>query len=261
MAVRARRALVTGGGRGIGRAIALGLAADGVDVAVSARSADQLDEVVAAGADLPGSLVALPADLADLDVCRALGADAAEALGGHVNVLVNNAGVSLPGVTTELQLEAWELSLRVNVTAPFLLCQALLPAMASEGWGRVISIGSLYSRYGVPYAAAYTASKHAILGLTRVVAQEFARQGITANTIAPGFVDTEMVRDEAIRVGRPRGLDPDETIKRFLRNAGQAIGRLVEAGEVAGLVCYLASEQASAITAQAINVDGGAHQG
>jgi len=169
--------------------------------------------------------------------------------------------VSLPGPTPTMPLEDWELSMRVNVTAPFLLCQAVLPAMAEDGWGRVISIGSLYSRYGVPLAAAYTASKHAILGLTRVISQEFARKGITANTLAPGFVDTEMVRDEAIRVGTKHGLTPEETLRRFLRNAGQAIGRPIEAEEVAGLVTYLASEAAAAITGQVINVDGGAHQG
>ena len=210
---------------------------------------------------MSGKISALPADLADLDRCRAVPGEAEALLGGHINVLVNNAGVSLPGPTPTIPFEDWELSMRVNVTAPFLLCQATLPAMAADGWGRVISIGSLYSRFGVPLAAPYTASKHAILGLTRVISQEFARKGVTANTLAPGFVDTEMVRDEAIRVGTKHGLTPEETLKRFLRNAGQAIGRTIEAEEVAALVTYLAGEAAAAITGQVINVDGGAHQG
>jgi 3-hydroxybutyrate dehydrogenase len=257
--VRARRALVTGGGRGIGRAIALGLAADGVDVVVTARSADQLDEVVAAASG--GRVVALAADLSDLDRARAVAGEAAELLGGHVNVLVNNAGVSTPGPTAEMPFSDWDVSMKVNVTAPMLLCQATLPAMVEDRWGRVITIGSLYSRFGVPLAAAYTASKHAVLGLTRVISQEYARKGITANTLAPGFVDTEMVRDETKRVATKHGLTEEDTLKRFLKNAGQAIGRTIEADEVGALVVFLASEPAAAITGQIINVDGGAHQG
>jgi NAD(P)-dependent dehydrogenase (short-subunit alcohol dehydrogenase family) len=260
--MRARRALVTGGGRGIGRAIALGLAADGVDVVVTSRSVDELDVVVAEAAALGGGAVhALPADLGDLERVQALAGEAEALLGGHINVLVNNAGVSLPGPTPAVPLDEWELSLRVNVTAPFLLCQATLPAMAEARWGRVISIGSLYSRFGVPLAASYTASKHAILGVTRVISQEFARKGVTANTLAPGFVDTEMVRAETLRVATKHGLSTEDTLKRFLKNAGQAIGRTIEAEEVAALVVLLASEPAAAITGQIINVDGGAHQG
>lgn len=258
---RERRALVTGGGRGIGRAIALGLAADGVDVVVTARSADQLDDVVASVNGHPGRVVALAADLSDLDRCRTVAGEAAELLGGHVNVLVNNAGVSKPGPTAQLAFEDWDLSLRVNVTAPFLLSQATLPGMVDDGWGRVISIGSLYSRFGAAYAAPYTASKHAILGLTRVISQEYARKGITANTLAPGFVDTQIVRDETLRVAEKSGLTEEETLKRFLKNIGQKIGRTIEPEEIAAMVTFLASEQASAITGQVINVDGGAHQG
>src|SRR5262249_39643253 len=132
------------------------------------------------------------------------------------------------------------------------------PAMASAGWGRIVTIGSLYSRFGVARTAAYTASKHALLGLTRVLAAEFAGRGVTANTIVPGWVDTEMVRAEAAPAAASRGTSDEEIVRRFLRT--QPIGRMVTPEEVGALVVYLASDAAAPVTGQALNIDGGSYQ-
>jgi 3-hydroxybutyrate dehydrogenase len=252
-----RRALVTGGGRGIGRGISDALASSGYHVAIAARSGEELDRAAAECAG-PGRPVPLTADLAEPRACADLAERAAEALSGTIDVFVHSAGIARAGAVGELGLEDWELSMRVNVTAAFVLAGKLLPAMARAGWGRVISIGSLYSRFGVREAAPYTASKHALLGLTRVIAAEHVRHGITANTIVPGFVDTEMVRGEARRVARERDLELDDVLERFLRN--QPIGRMVATEEVGALAAYLCSDAAAAVTGQAINIDGGSYQ-
>jgi 3-hydroxybutyrate dehydrogenase len=225
-------------------------------VAVSARSADQLDATAAAG---DGRIVALPADLGDLDVAADLAARSADALGGPPEIVVHAAGIAAPGRLTDIALDDWQRVMRVNVDAAFVLYRAALPAMVDARWGRVISIGSLYARFGGVQAGPYTASKHALLGLTRVVAAEYVRKGITANTLAPGFVDTEMVREEAGRVAALRGITADEAAERFLRI--QPIGRMVSVEEVGALVAFLCSDAAAAITGQAINIDGGAWQG
>jgi NAD(P)-dependent dehydrogenase (short-subunit alcohol dehydrogenase family) len=255
----ARRALVTGGSRGIGRGVSVALAAAGIDVVAAARTAAGLAETVAEGnAAGAGRVHALAADVGDLDACRALPAQAAELLGGDVNVLVHCAGIARSGKIVRLALEDWETSMRVNTTAAFVLAQETAPAMAAAGWGRIVTIGSLYSRMGARHAGAYAASKHALLGLTRVLAVEHARDGITANTIVPGFTDTEMVRDEAAAVAAAHNIDADEAIRRFLRI--QPLGRMVTTAEVGALVAYLCSDAAAPITGQAIDIDGGAVQ-
>jgi NAD(P)-dependent dehydrogenase (short-subunit alcohol dehydrogenase family) len=253
------RALVTGGSRGIGRGVSVALAAAGIDVAAAARTEAGLQETVAAAqAHGRGAVLALAADVGDLDACRALPARAAEALGGPVDVLVHCAGIARSAKVVDLPLADWEESMRVNVTAAFVLAQETAPAMVAAGWGRIMTIGSLYSRMGAKHSGAYAASKHALLGLTRVLSVEHARHGITANTIVPGFTDTEMVRDEARAVAAARQIDESEAIRRFLRI--QPLGRMVTVDEVGALVAYLCGEAAAPITGQAINIDGGAVQ-
>jgi 3-hydroxybutyrate dehydrogenase len=254
-----RRALVTGGSRGIGRGIVLALSAAGHEVVAASRTVAGLEETVALAEAAGGArVVSLAVDVGDLDACAALPGLATEALGGHPDMLIHCAGIARPGRVTDLPLTDWEDSMRVNVTAAFVLAQAAAPAMSEAQWGRIINIGSLYSRVGAKHAAAYVASKHALLGLTRVLSLELVRDGITANTIVPGFTDTEMVRGEARSVGAARGFDEEEAIKRFLRV--QPLGRMVTTDEVGALVAYLCSEAAAPITGQAINIDGGALQ-
>jgi meso-butanediol dehydrogenase/(S,S)-butanediol dehydrogenase/diacetyl reductase len=256
---RPHRALVTGGSRGIGRGVAVALAAAGFDVAAAARTVTGLDQTVAeAQARGGGAVHALAADVGDLDACAALPDRAAAALGGPVDVLVHCAGIARSAKIADLALEDWEQSMRVNATAAFVLAQRTAPAMVAAGWGRIVTIGSLYSRMGAKHAGAYAASKHALLGLTRVLAIEQATHGVTANTIVPGFTDTEMVREEAAAVAAARGIDAEESIRRFLRI--QPLGRMVTVDEVGALVAFLCSDAAAPITAQAINVDGGALQ-
>jgi 3-hydroxybutyrate dehydrogenase len=256
-----RRALVTGGGRGIGRGIAHALSASGFDVAVTARSEDEL-VAAASSAPGPGRVVPLAADLADRAVCAEVPARAREALGGDVDAFVHAAGISRVGSISELGvdggLEGWDVSMQVNVTSALQLAAAFVPAMTAARWGRIVSVGSLYSRFGVRSAAPYTASKHALLGFTRVIAAEVVSHGVTANTICPGWVDTEMVRGEAQRYAHERDMELGAVLKHFIRN--QPIGRMVTTDEVGALVAFLCSDAAAAITGQAINVDGGSYQ-
>lgn len=252
-------ALITGASRGIGRGVAVALGAAGFGLALAARSADELDQSVvdATAAGAPQALP-FPTDVGDLDAARELAANARDGLGRAPDVFVHCAGIARNGKIGELPLTDWDESMRVNVSSAFVLAGELVPAMAAAGWGRVVCVGSLYSRFGVARTAAYTASKHAILGLTRVIAAEHPRAGVTANAIIPGFVDTEMVRDEADKAAVARDLTREEIVERFLRI--QPIGRMVTVEEVGALVAFLCSEAAAPITGQAIDIDGGAYQ-
>jgi NAD(P)-dependent dehydrogenase (short-subunit alcohol dehydrogenase family) len=252
-------ALITGASRGIGRGVAVALGGAGFELALASRGAAGLAETAAAAteAGAPRALP-LPTDLGDLDACHDLAGRAREALGREPDVFVHCAGIARNGRIGELPLQDWEESMRVNVTAAFVIAGELAPAMAAVGWGRIVCVGSLYSRFGVARTAAYTASKHALLGLTRVLAAEYPKRGVTANAIIPGFVDTEMVREEAEAAAAARDLSREEIVKRFLRI--QPIGRMVSVEEVGALVAYLCSEAAAPVTGQAIDIDGGAFQ-
>lgn len=256
-----RGAVVTGGGRGIGGAIVRALAADGIEVVAVARSADELAAVRAAVAEagLPGTVHPLVANLADRAECAAVGPAAADLLGHDPQILVHAAGIATVDLVPELPLETWDRTLQVNLTALLQLSASLLPGMIAAGTGRIVGIGSLYARMGVRRMAAYTTSKHALVGLIRVLAAEHARQGITANTVVPGWIDTEMTRREARRTADARSISLAEAEKFLLR--GQPIGRMIAPSEVADLVAYLCGPAAAAITGQAIDIDGGSYQG
>jgi NAD(P)-dependent dehydrogenase (short-subunit alcohol dehydrogenase family) len=249
-----RVALVTGGGRGIGRAVAVAFAREGARVALTARTRGELDEACAACRAAGGQAVAVPADLSDREACRRLVPDVERQL-GPVEVLVNNAGVGSsadPRPLAEFDDAFWDLSLAVNLTAPYLLCKAVLPAMRQKRWGRILNVASVNSRLPSPHAAAYVASKHGLLGLTRALALEVAREGITVNAICPGPVHTVMNdRRVAYDAGR-RGVS-------FEEQAGSMtlIGRRLEPEEVAPVAVYLASEEAAVVTGQGWNVCGG----
>jgi NAD(P)-dependent dehydrogenase (short-subunit alcohol dehydrogenase family) len=249
-----RVALITGAGRGIGRAIALAFAAEGAKVALTARTASELDKVVGEIRAAAGTALALPADLSDRSVPAKVVEQIQRSL-GPIEILVNNAGVgssSNPRPVIDFDDDFWDLSLAVNVTAPYLLCKAVLPGMLSRHWGRIITIASINSKTGSLHGAAYAASKHAVLGLTRTLAMEVAEQGITVNAICPGPVRTVMNERRLEYDARRRGISFKE-----LEASLNPIGRRLEPEEIAPLAVYLASDAAAAVIGQAINIDGG----
>lgn len=249
-----RTALVTGGGRGIGRAIAVALAAEGMRVVVVARSREEIDgtvrEIVASG----GEAVAIEADLSRREEVRGLVPKAVEPF-GVVDVLVNNAGVGSsadPRPVVDFDDDFWDRTLEVNLTVPYLLSKAVLPGMVDRGWGRIITIASINGRRPSLHGAAYAASKHGVLGLMRTLALETAADGITVNCICPGPVRTAMndprVRYDADRLGR--------TFEDHERSLTPIGGRL-EPEDIAPLAVFLAGDRARMITGQAYNVCGG----
>jgi NAD(P)-dependent dehydrogenase (short-subunit alcohol dehydrogenase family) len=249
-----RVALITGGGRGIGRAIAEAFAREGARVAVTARTAAELEDVVGTITAAGGRAFALRADLADRDAPARLVRDVTEQL-GPVEILVNNAGVGSsanPKPFVDFDDSFWDLSLALNLTAPYLLCKAVLPAMLARRRGRVINVASINSRIPTVHAAAYVASKHGLLGLTRALALEVARDGVTVNAICPGPVHTVMNDRRVAYDAQRRGVSFDE-------QAGSMtlIGRRLEPEEIAPLAVYLASDAAAAVTGQAFNICGG----
>jgi NAD(P)-dependent dehydrogenase (short-subunit alcohol dehydrogenase family) len=252
--LKKRVALVTGGGRGIGRAIALALAQQGASVGITARSPAQLNEVAQAIGTAGGKALVIVADLTEADAPARVVAAMAEGL-GLVDVLVNNAGVGSsadPRPVADFDDTFWQQTLALNLTAPYRLCKVVLPAMRQRRWGRIINIASINSKIASLHSVAYTASKHGLLGLTKTLALELAREGITVNAICPGPVHTMMNDKRVAYDAQRRGMAFDE-IERALTPIG---GRL-EPEDVAPLAVYLASDEARMVTGQAYNVDGG----
>ena len=246
--------LVTGAGRGIGRSIALAYAREGARVAVTARSADELEEVVSAIRALGGEALAVVADLSKPEAPGRI-VDEVCAAWGPVEVLVNNAGIGSsanPKPVIAFDDDFWNLTLAINLTAPYLLTKAVLPEMLRARAGRIITVASINGKVGALHGAAYAASKHGVLGLMRTLALEVAREGITVNSICPGPVHTAM-HDKRLAYDSTRlGKSVDE-----LSAAMTAIGRRLEPDEIAPLAVYLASDGSAAMTGQAINLDGG----
>jgi 3-hydroxybutyrate dehydrogenase len=251
-----RTAFITGGGRGIGRAVALAFAREGARVFVVARTAAEVGRVAEEVRAEFGERAAAHAacDVSDPRSVEAAFAAAREFFGDS-DVLVNNAGVAESSKFAETSDEFWRRHLDINLTGTFYCMRAALPSMVGRGWGRVINVASVAGKTGAPYVAAYTASKHGVVGLTRSVALEVAAKGVTVNAVCPGYVDTGMtaraVENIRAKTGRPAS-DALEAIKRMSPQQ-----RLVTPEEVAALALLLASHDGRGITGQAINVDGG----
>lgn len=237
-------ALITGGGRGIGRAIALTFAAHGARVAVAARTREQVESVAQ---EIGGD--ALVCDVANPDQVAGIFADL------KPDILVNNAGIAESATLVNTTDELWQRHLAINLSGTFYCTRAALPAMLERRWGRIINIASIAAKTGSPYIAAYAASKHGVLGLTRVAALEVAANGITVNAICPGYVDTDMVSRGVEQITSKTGRSAEEAIEMLKRMSPQ--NRLVTAEEVAAMALLLASDEGRGINGQGINIDGG----
>jgi NAD(P)-dependent dehydrogenase (short-subunit alcohol dehydrogenase family) len=248
-----RHALVTGGGRGIGAAIATRLADGGAVLTLVGRDAARLD---AAAAALPAGAIAraITCDITDATAVAAAFAAARERH-GPIEILVNNAGQAGSAPLRRTDDELWQRMLAVNLTGTFLCTRAALPGMLAAGHGRIVNIASTAALRGYAYSAAYAAAKHGVLGLTRSLALEVARSNITVNAVCPGFSDTELVQQSIANVVAKTGRTPEEAAAEFTKFNPQ--GRLVNPAEVAETVAWLCSDGAAAITGQAVSVSGG----
>jgi NAD(P)-dependent dehydrogenase (short-subunit alcohol dehydrogenase family) len=254
MSLAGRNAVVTGAGRGIGRAIALALAAAGADVVVSARSADEIAQLAAEARALGRRALALPCDVTDPAQVARL-AESAVAELGAVDILVNNAGNAGSHKFVGHPDELWHRMLAINLTSVYYVTKAFAPQMVERRAGRIIMIASIASKVGARYIAAYTAAKHGVLGLTRALAAELAPYTITVNAICPGYVDTPMTDGSVANIVGRTGMSEAQAREALAKTNPQ--NRLIDPQEVAALAVYLAHDGARGISGQAINVDGG----
>lgn len=247
------RCLVTGASRGIGRTIAEHLAADGHRVALTARTAADLE---ALAAELPVPTLVLPADVTDPAAPEQLIAQVESAWGG-LDVLVLNAGEAISAPVHRTDDELWQQMIDVNLTAPFRFIRAAVPSMKQAGFGRIIVIASIASKVGAPYITAYAAAKHGILGVVRSVAMEVATTGVTVNAVCPGYVDTPLTTRSLETIVAKTGVDL-ATARATLEDA-HPIKRLITTDEVASVVDLLVADTGG-INGQGIVIDGGSVQ-
>ncbi|HKX40396.1 MAG TPA: SDR family NAD(P)-dependent oxidoreductase [Burkholderiaceae bacterium] len=250
-----RHALVTGAARGIGAAIVRMLADEGASVTLLGRDANAL---AALASELPspanGSHGIAVADVGDAAQVQAAFA-AARAARGPVTILVNNAGQAESAPFAKTSLALWQRMLAVNLTGTFLCSQAALPDMLERGSGRIVNIASTAGQKGYAYVSAYVAAKHGVIGLTRALALEVAKKGITVNAVCPGYTDTDILRASVANVVAKTGRSEADARAEFAKGNPQQ--RIVQTQEVADAVRWLCGEGASAITGQAISVSGG----
>lgn len=258
MHLQGKVALVTGAGRGIGRAVSLALAAAGADVALLARTSSQLADCAVAVESIGRRALPLPVDVTDAPSVEQ-GVERVAAELGPVAVLVNGAGVAPSLKFLETADDLWLSTLSTNLSGPFYLCRAVLPQMLKAGWGRIINVASTAGRVGYKYNAAYVASKHGLVGLTRALALETAAHGVTVNGVCPGFVDTAIVSAAVADLVARSGRSPHEARRAFESMSPQ--GRLMTPEEVAQAVLFLTTEAARGINGQSIIIDGGGVQG
>lgn len=250
MADTRRLAVVSGGSGGIGRAVVLALAEAGDEVVALGRSPERLVDLADTARERGFHIATRVGDLTDPATVESL----AETL-GPVSVLVNNAGDAHSASLADTDLDLWRHHLDANATSAFLLTRALLPGMLRRDRGRIVFVASTAAHTGSRYTAAYTAAKHAVLGLARSVAAEVAGGGVTANTVCPSFVRTPLTERSISRIAERTGRAPEQAERALA--ASTPLGRLIEPEEVAAAVAYLASPLAGAVNGQTLTIDGG----
>jgi 3-oxoacyl-[acyl-carrier protein] reductase len=242
-----RTALVTGASRGIGAAIAIGLAKRGYDVAINdiARQKDVLSGVAAEIEALGRRAITVYADVSNKAEVEQMAKGVADAF-GHLDAVVNNAGILIAGEVDGLKEEYWDSVMDVNAKGTFLVIQSVLPMMKARKYGRIVNIASIGGKHGAPSQAHYSASKAAVMGFTRVLAQEVGVDGITANCVCPGIILTDMGR-----------VNLDDPAVRASWEEKTAMRRIGDPEDVVGAVAFFASDDAAFVTGQSLNVDGG----
>jgi NAD(P)-dependent dehydrogenase (short-subunit alcohol dehydrogenase family) len=245
MSLQGKLALVTGGGRGIGAAIARKLAAGGARVAITGRTAAELE---AMAREIDG--FARVCDLTDRAATDRMLAEL-----GRVDVLVNNAGIAESATLAQSDDAIWDRTMEINATAPFRLIRALAPAMVAAGWGRIINVASNAGISGYAYTSAYCASKHALVGITRALAIDLARTGVTINAVCPGWVETAMAQTAVSRIMAKTGRS--EADARGALESMSPQRRMIQPEEVAHVVAMLCADEARGVHGQAIPIDGG----
>jgi NAD(P)-dependent dehydrogenase (short-subunit alcohol dehydrogenase family) len=253
-------AVVTGGGRGIGRTICLALAGAGADVAVTSTTQERNLRVAGEVEALGRRSCAYAADVADQDSVSSMAGAVLDEM-GRCDILVCNAGIQRFSAFLSSDFDKWRRVVEVHLYGAYHCCKSFLPGMVERDWGRVVIISSIMGKMPSPFYSSYSVAKHALIGLTRVLAAETAvlgAKGVTVNAVCPGFTDTDMVtgpEGTLTRTAEKMGSSPDEAWERYFRVGLQ--DRLLEPEEIAAMVAYLASDDARGITGQAINVCGG----
>ena len=242
---------MTGAGRGIGAAIAGRLAALGASLTLLGRTPATLE---ATAADCAGRVQCITGDVADPASVAAAFGRAVEAF-GPVDILVNNAGVAHSAPFARIAQADWQRLIAVNLTGTLLCSQAVLPAMLERGFGRIVNLASIAGVRGYPYVAAYCATKHGVIGLTRALALETAKRGITVNAVCPGYTETDMATQAITTIRQKTGRSEAEAVAELARFSPQ--GRLMQPGEVAAAVAWLVLPGAEGVTGQSIVVAGG----
>jgi 3-oxoacyl-[acyl-carrier protein] reductase len=238
-----RVAFVTGASRGIGRAIALSLCRSGFDIVVASPEIEKNEEVAEEIRACSGEAMTVNLDVTSADSVKAAFAKAL-ADKSRIDVLVNNAGITRDGLAVRMKPNDWDLVLDINLAGAFRCCQAVLPGMMRNRWGRIVNIASVVGQAGSAGQANYAASKAGMIGLTKSLAQEMASRGITVNAVAPGYIDTDMTK-----------VLPEDVRAKIL--ASVPLGRMGKAEDIANAVKFLAGEDAAYITGHVLAVNGG----
>ena len=252
-----KTAVVTGSSSGIGLGVATAFVEAGYNVALNARKLTPDVEEILAGlkAKGEGEVIFAAGDMSDRAQCKSMIDEVVSTLGA-VDVLVNNAGVQYVAPIDEFPDEKWDQIIAINLSSAFFTTKAALPSMKAKGWGRVINMASAHGLVASAYKSAYVASKHGIMGLTKVTALETAEQGITANTICPGYVWTPLVAKQIPEQAKAHNMSEDQVVRDVLLS-NQPNKKFATVEEIGAIAVFLASDGAASITGATISVDGG----